>query len=149
MPKHSLQSKNKTVQSFIPASRNAEVTLYNGAAAGASTGIDTLGFREAIVVFNVGAVAAGGSLAVTVWSSATDDSSDSPTQLTGATMAIADTEDSNVFIGKVDCKNLAGRYLWVRTVQTGAVAVDYSVVVELGNALVEPVTQANTIEFAV
>jgi hypothetical protein len=140
----------KVVQAMPPESKSGTDTLWNGAAATGATGIDTKGFREALIVVSVGAVAAGGSLAIDVaFSAESTDATVTPTVLSGTSIAIADTEDDNVFVGRVKVDAQA-RYLYVKVVEAGnTFAKDYGINVLLSGANSLPVTQENTEEFDV
>jgi hypothetical protein len=139
----------KVVQAFEPDEKSTEATLHNGATSTNATGIDTKGFREALIVVNVGDMASTGSLAIDVaFSAESTDATVTPTVLSGTSIAIADTEDDNVFVGRVKVDAQA-RYLYVKCVESGAVAKNYGITVLLSGANSLPVTQENTEEFDV
>ena len=144
----------KSVQAFTPASRSSATTLYNGAVAASAAGIDLKDFDDAKIIVNCGVLNDSGSLAVTLWTADVDDAEDaSLAQVTnndsvGAAFATVDgsADDDKAFVLGFNAFQ-AKRYLFVRVVQTGAVAMLYNVGVELCKAKHEPVTQDNAVNW--
>lgn len=144
----------KVHRCFDPLSRATANTLFNlDQAAASADGIDTLGFDEALIVINAGAVAAGASLQYTVKGADRTAADAAPkgddASLTNVTDAdgniaratIADTEDNTIELIRVRCQDMK-RYLFVERVQTGAFAAVESVqVLLMKNRSGVPVTQ--------
>ncbi len=140
---------------FLPLSRATAATTYNGdtLAAGngtANKGIDLLGFDEALIIINEGAIAAGAALVFTAKAADVNDVSDaSATTITNgvpanAAASFADTDDAKTKLIRIRCQDVK-RYLFVERAQTGAFAAVDSVVVILCKARKKPVTQDATV----
>lgn len=145
----------KIFNPFLPLSRAAAGTLYNGdtASAGngtANKGIDLQGFYEALIIINEGAIAAGAAITYNIKCADVNDVSDaSATQVTdgvpaNASAAFVDTDDNKTKLIRIRAQDVK-RFLFVERVQTGAFAAVDSVVVMLTAAQKEPVTQDATI----
>ena len=129
---------------FNPLSRATENTLYNlDTAIGDAVGVDLQGFDECLIAIFVGAAASGYSGAYQVMTADINDLEHaSAATVTGATATIADTEDGSIELIRIRCRDV-GRYLFLRRIQTGAVAAVESVVamVTKHSASSVPVTQ--------
>ena len=129
----------------------AEMKMVRGVSADVISGavngpaIDTAGFDEALIILDVGTIAATGTLAVKVQED-TASAFGSPTDIAGAAFTSKVTGDSNtVFVGRVQLE--VGREQFIRIVATQATAaVDAGVIVVLTNPVQQP---AQTPEFAV
>lgn len=143
-------------QAFKPVTRSAADTLYNGVAAGstASKGIDLQGFDEALVIVQCGAVHNSSSLVYTPQTKAADTNTAEDavtivsTDLTSSALSIAGTDDNKTKLLRIRCRDVS-RYLFVKRVQTGANAVDDSIIVLLTKAQTVPVTNDSVIDATV
>jgi hypothetical protein len=144
-------------QAFKPASRSAEDTLYNGAAAGstANKGIDMQGFDEALVTVQLGSV--NNSLTSVTYTPQTKDANTNTaedattvleTDTTSSALVIGGTDDNKTKLIRIRCRDV-GRFLFLKRVQVGAVAVDDAVTVSLTKGTDLPVTQDSNIDAAV
>lgn len=137
----------KVTTPFVSKSRATAVTLYNDLAIADAVGIDCKGFEEALITLQLGAMGAT-SLDVSVGFADVDDAEDSSfALLTDAEFAQAVAGSANkTYVIRVRAKDV-GRYMFVKTVQVGAVAVLSAIVVSLGRAIDQPVTQEQTVNF--
>lgn len=122
----------------IPPDAHAAGTVNGG-------GIDATGFDEALIVANIGVIAATGTSDIKV-----QDSADNSTfaDVTGAAFQqFTDANDQAIFVGRVDVR-ATRKFIRVVLVQATA-AGDIGVTVLLGAAEVVPVTQLNAVEFSV
>jgi hypothetical protein len=127
-----------------PAERTANSTLYNGAAAGSATAIDTEGFDELNVVVNAGTFEGAASVASALYEYASNAAA-SATAITGADFtAITTSNDNAAQVGAVRTASTK-RYVWLRTVQTGSATSRFSAVAILGKDVVNP--QSNSAVF--
>jgi len=114
--------------------------------------VDTLGYDECLVIADFGAATGAASTTVSVRYSANSDGSAS-SALTGAAFtAVTSSNHNKLFVGKIDLARLDAstqRYLFARAVGDGANAQVYSVTFILHNYKYEPVTQQNTVAFAI
>jgi hypothetical protein len=86
-----------------------------GAGAQTGTGVDTLGFHQALVVLNVGTVTT--SLDVKLQESSDNGGSDTFADITGAAFTqVTTANDVAVYVGRV---NLTGTERYIRVVGTG------------------------------
>lgn len=143
-----LHEKLKVKQAFGPISLAAG-TYFNGVAAGGTNGIDCRGEEEALVVVNVGLIAATGTCAVSLHSADVNDSSDASLAAVAdkdgteqALAAMADTADNQVWVMRVRVKDIK-RYLFVKVVTANAASLISASVVFSGRTT--PVTQDNTV----
>ncbi len=120
----------KAVQSIVPQNIGIGATV-NGAA------VDCAQFDEAMIVFDVGVVAASGTLDVKVQESV-DSAFTSPADITGAVFVqVTPTNDNAIYIGTI--KMLSTRLQFLRAVAVDAVAAaDLSVSIHLGQAVSKP-----------
>lgn len=137
----------KVTSPFVSKSRATATTLYNDDAIGDAVGIDLLGYEEALVTVQLGAMGAT-SLDISLGFADVDDAEDSSfALLTGADFAqILPASANKTYVIRVRAKDV-GRYMFVKSVQVGAVAILSSVVVSLGRAVDQPVTQEQTVAF--
>lgn len=144
----------KVVQAQEPKSHTETVNLYNNLVLASATtnGIDTLGFEEAMVVINLGVIGADGTT-FTVMSSQTPDANHASlanvTDTAGTVCAktVVDADDNKTFVLRFKC-NEKKRYVFIKSLATGATAQVYGVNVLLGKPKSEPVTQLQTVAFA-
>jgi hypothetical protein len=136
----------RTVQVQMPVSTTAAATLFNGAAAGAASGIDGSTFEEIVIVLNVGTVTGNGTLDVILMESTTD-SAAAATAVAGASFTqITSANHQNLYVGSALNKYLS-RYLFVRTVKGGTGSVDFAITAEESRFTNVPVSQSNTVAF--
>lgn len=123
------------------ASDNHAAGTVNGSA------IDRVGFEEALVVVNSGANGTGGTVDIKVQEADTTTSGDF-TDVTGANFTqITESNDNNVYAGRL---NLIGRKRYLRVVaMVGTAACDLGVDVILGAAKELPVVQVNSAAFSI
>ena len=142
-----LHESVKIMTPFPPAERSAATTLYNNAAIGDAVGIDTRDFDEALISVQTGVVGAT-TLDVTVGFSDTADADHASfALLSGAAFAqVVNANDNKTYVIRISTQDTM-RYMFVKTVQADAVAVNYAVTVALGKADVMPVTQLETVAF--
>jgi hypothetical protein len=109
------------------------------------TGIDRLGFEEALVILNAGINGTSGTVNAKVQES--DDNS-TFTDITGAAFAqVTESNDDTIYIGRI---NLIGRKRYIRCVAVVATAAcDLGMEVVLGAAKILPTTPVNAVSFNV
>ena len=150
MSKTAIEEDIKVVSAFPSLSRASADTRYNdNATAASSTGIDTLGFDEALVVLDLGTITGAGTLNVIVMDSSVQAGATGAVAIPGAVFtqkALANCP--NVYEGRIKVKNY-NRYLHVRAIAATASAKVYGVSVILGKAAERPVSPVNDIGFTV
>jgi hypothetical protein len=145
-----LHESLKIVESQVPAVLAAGTT-FNGAASGA-VGIDTQGFSEALILLNVGAVAAAHTLDVSIWENSTNTTVGVTAVVNSAAVAQAFAQvvdggaESTILVGRIQTKNTK-RYLFVKVVVVGASGIATSVLVALGKGMSGAVAQTNAVAF--
>lgn len=120
-------------------------SLGTGATNG--TGIDTVGFNQALLVLAVGAMGSSGTMDVKVQESSDNGVSDTWADVTGAvfTQLVDGTHDNTAHIASLD---LSATERYIRIVSTGGTAASPgSVTVLLGDPDVGPVTQTYSTGF--
>lgn len=108
------------------------------------TGFSIAGFREVLVILEVGDMEASATLDVKIQQSSDNGVADAFADVASAvfTQKVDATDDNTGWVLRL---NAEGRELYLRVVGVTAVdAVDYGVSVLLGGAEILPVTQANT-----
>lgn len=139
--KYNLDENGKVGISLVPSSQN-------GAALHKGSGVDCLGFREALIIMSMGTMAGGSTDAFKVQESDVDvdgNYADVPNATFTATQASGHA--SKVFVGRVD---LTPRKRWLRVVATDAGgAVLESANIALFDASKKPTTQQQTVAFSV
>ena len=120
----------KAVQTIVPQNIGIGATV-NGAA------VDCAGFDEAMIVFDVGVVAASGTIDTKIQESV-DSAFTSPLDITGAVFVqVTPANDNAIYIGTI--KMLSTRLQFLRAVAVDAVAAgDLSVSIHLGQSWTKP-----------
>lgn len=130
----------------LPAERSDNSTLYNGAVAGAATGIDTQNYDEINLIIHAGTFTGDESMTATVLECATDDDT-AATAISGAAFsAITTANDNAIHNASIRCADYK-RYLYVKTVQTGTGSSVFGVTAVLGKGKSDP--QSNSAVFDV
>lgn len=138
------------VKLAIPPASFAAGTYYNGAAAADAVGIDCKGEEEALVIVDVGLVAATGTCDVSLHSADVDDAEDASLAAVAdkdataqALAQMAATDDNKVWVMRVRVKDIQ-RYLFVKVVTANAATILGATVV-FTKPRAYPVTQDQTV----
>lgn len=116
----------------------------SGAGGNTNGGIDTLGYRRLIAVFQAGAIAASGGCAFKLQESSDEGAVDTYADITGAAItSFADTDDN--YCASIDLK-LDGRERYIKAVATPTTtdSVALAVLFILCDPVSAPVTQVKT-----
>lgn len=101
-----------------------------------SAAIDTLGFKEVLVIVNAGTVGSSGTVDITVTES--DATGGTYTLITGATFTqITAANDDAVYVGRIRMTPTRKRFLKISAI-VGTAACTFGVVAVLGEAEAEP-----------
>ena len=150
MTRSSLEENLRPQSAFPASSRASADTRHNDqATAASSTGIDTLGYDEALIVLDLNTITSPGTLDITVMDSTVQTGAAGASTITSAAFTQKLLVDApGIFVGRVKTK-LYKRYLHIRAVAATASAKEYGIQVLLGKNEIKPVTQVTAAEFTV
>lgn len=143
--KHTLHENVLVFQSLEPKSSNS------AALDGLVT--DLRGYDELLAILDTGVATGAASTTVSLRVSANSDGSSSSALSGAAFTAVTSANDQEIYVGRVDLAKLdtndTQRYCFARGVGDAANAMVYAVTFILSNAKYHPVTQDNTVAFAI
>lgn len=133
---------------WLKAVKSLDPKSQSGAALHKGTGVDTLGFGEALIVMLIGVITSGGTYAWKVQESDTDVDG-GYADITGAALATVDGDDGTLRVGRI--KLGEGRKRWLRIVATDGTAavVSAGCIILTGSPHRLPVTQPLAVAFNV
>ena len=107
--------------------------------------VDTIGYKDALIILNSGETSGSGTLAVKV--QASDDNATWVDITSAAFTSVTAANDQTVYVGRLSCERHA-RYLNIHATAATA-ASDFAVTVILGNAdNTSALSQAQTVAFS-
>jgi len=114
-----------------------------------SPGVDCKGYEQAMLILKTGILALTNVTTVTLQHSDDNGVSDAYTNIPGASIVLADTDDDAIFYGKLRT-NKATIKRWIRiSVVTATAAGEYGAVLQVGNKSGEHPVDVKTLTFDV